>query len=50
VPSASTSSAVGLWSGQAEAFSVDVMSALHSRRVAPRQSRMPGIHMHSVYI
>src|SRR5438034_2695945 len=32
VPSASTRSAVGLWSGQAEAFSDVVMSALHSRK------------------
>src|SRR5207342_3307225 len=39
VPSASTRSAVGLWSGQAEALSDVVMSALHSRRTSARQSR-----------
>src|SRR3954447_19601199 len=42
VPSASTSSAVGLWSGQAGEFSECVMSALHSRRGGRRQSRNRG--------
>jgi hypothetical protein len=50
VPSASTRSAVGLWSGQAEAFSDVVMSALHSRRNLPRQSRKRRIHMRFVPI
>src|SRR6266700_7768120 len=45
VPSASTRSAVGLWSGQAEAFSDVVISALHSPRAPRRQSRKPQIHM-----
>src|SRR3984957_6935970 len=45
VPSASTSSAVGLWSGQAKAFSVIVMSALHRRRTRGRQSRNPRNHI-----
>src|SRR5882757_150896 len=45
VPSASTRSAVGLWSGQAELFSGDVMSALHSRHILMRQSRKTRIHM-----
>src|SRR5579863_26447 len=38
VTSASTRSAVGLWSGQAEASSVVVMMPLHSRSQARRQS------------
>src|SRR6266702_1551829 len=42
MPSASTRSAVGLWSGQAAAFSVVVMSALHSRGGGLRQSRKAG--------
>src|SRR6266566_4710772 len=42
VPSASTRSAVGLWSGQAASFSDVVMSALHSRDGCPRQSRKRG--------
>src|SRR5947207_14352284 len=45
VPSASTRSAVGLWSGQAEALSVVVMNPLHSRRARRRQSRKAQIHM-----
>src|SRR5579872_4800681 len=45
VPSASTRSAVGLWSGQAEAFSDVVMSPLHSRAKACRQSGKIRIHM-----
>src|ERR1700712_2224243 len=45
VPSASTRSAVGLCSGQAELFSGEVMSALHSRRTHARQSRIQPIHM-----
>src|SRR6266481_3994686 len=47
VPSASTSSAVGLWSGQAASFSVVVMSALHIRRRLRGQSRNFRIHMRS---
>src|SRR5712672_315160 len=42
VPSASTRSAVGLWSGQAASFSDVVMSALHSRGGGLRQSRKAG--------
>src|ERR1700726_2941508 len=45
VPSASTRSAVGLLSGQAEAFSGVVINALHSGRMRGRQSRNPRIHM-----
>src|SRR6185312_9442762 len=44
VPSASTRSAVGLRSGQAEAFSDVVMSASHRPAIAPRQSRNARIH------
>src|SRR5450756_137666 len=50
VPSASTRSAVGLWSGQAEAFSEGVMNALHSRRMRLRQSRNRQIHMQNPHI
>src|SRR5229473_5029028 len=50
VPSASTRSAVGLWSGQAEALSDWVMSALHSLRGLARQSRKSRIHMQKVHI
>src|ERR1700722_15088514 len=50
VPSASTRSAVGTRSGQAEAFSGVVMNALHSRRMAMRQSRKVAIHMLNTYI
>src|ERR1700749_3698932 len=45
VPSASTRSAVGLWSGQAKLFSGVVMNALHSRHILMRQSRKRWIHM-----
>src|SRR4029079_5251524 len=44
VPSASTNSAVGLWSGQAETLSDCVMSALHSLRMRWRQSGNRRIH------
>ena len=47
---ASTRSAVGLWSGQAEAFSGVVMSALHSLRGQWRQSRKSRIHMRFAHI
>src|SRR5579859_34091 len=45
VPSASTRSAVGLWSGQAASFSDCVMSPLHSPGKVRRQSRKWRIHM-----
>src|SRR5882757_11481964 len=45
VPSASTRSAVGLRSGQADEFSGIVMSALHSRRIRPREPQKTQIHM-----
>src|SRR6185312_8585628 len=44
VPSASTRSAVGLRSGQAEAFSDVVMNPSHRPATAPRQSRNSRIH------
>src|SRR6516165_7782756 len=46
VPSASTRSAVGLWSGQAASFSAVVMRPLHSRANGRRQSTKLRIHMH----
>src|SRR6187399_2019486 len=46
VPSASTRSAVGLWSGQAEALSDVVMSALHSRK-HPRASKLDDMDSHA---
>jgi hypothetical protein len=39
-----------LWSGQAEAFSVWVMSALHSLRRRRRQSWNSPIHMRFAHI
>src|ERR1700722_18261647 len=46
VPSASTRSAVGMCSGQAEAFSMCVMRPLNSRAGGRSQSRKSRIHMH----
>src|ERR1700758_4879010 len=45
VPSASTRSAVGLWSGQAASFSCCVMRPVHSPASRRRQSGKPRIHM-----
>src|ERR1700757_3830275 len=42
VPSASTRSAVGLWSGQGAAFFDVVMGGLHRGTRSPRQSRSSG--------
>jgi hypothetical protein len=39
-----------LWSGQAEAFSDVVMSALHSPGTPTRQSRKVWIHMRLLHI